>query len=118
MSDDDIFKGLRMKGGMEELMKSEEGRELATKLRSKLKELNDKFTGLSGDEKSKFLTDFREKFADSLGELPGSLNTKMDDNPDGAFKIREDISDFAPQKYLMGYFPFLVAVFVIVLVFG
>lgn len=118
MSDDEIFKGLRMKGGMEELMKSEEGRELATKLRSKLKELNDQFTGLSGDEKAKFLTDFREKFKDTLGELPKSFDNKLDDNSDGTFKIREDISDFAPQKYLMGYFPFLVAVFVIVLVFG
>lgn len=116
MAAKDILAESRMKGAMDELMKSEEGRELAAKLRSKLKQLNDEFAGLSGDEKTKFLGEFREKFTESLGEIKDSIKSSAS----GEFKIRGDESgDSAPSSVSLAfYLPFLIAVLIIVLVFG
>lgn len=111
-----------MKEAMDELAKSEEGRELAGKLRAKLKEMNDQFKGLSGDDKTKFLSEFREKFSDSLGDLKDSLSMKIGDNVDGEFKIREDESE--PTRPLTdliaqpNYMLFLFAIALILIVFG
>lgn len=119
MSTEDGFAKSRMKGAMDELMKSEEGRELASKLRNKLKELNDQLTGLSGEEKKKFLGEFREKFSDSLGELKDNFKSSLGDSLDGEFKIRGDEGSSTPtSERVTNYFPLLFAIFVLVLVFG
>lgn len=117
MASDDLLAKPNIKVAMDELMKSEEGRELASKLRNKLKELNDQFTGLSGEEKKKFLGEFREKFADSLGEIKDSFKTL--DDASGQFKLRGDESDSVPTPVsITNYFPLLFAILVLAVVFG
>lgn len=121
MSDEEIFSNSRIKGAMSELMKSEEGRVLAENLRSKLKELNDQFKGLSGEEKQAFLHDFRNKFSDSLGDLKDTLKIRAGEKVDGEFKFQDDDDSMPPfENYvpLINYWPFLVAVLIILLIFG
>lgn len=119
MSTDDGFEKSRMKGAMDELMKSEEGRELAAKLRNKLKELNDEYTVLPDEKKKDFLVEFREKFADSFGEIKDSIKSSLGDNPNGEFKLRGDESSSVPPPVAFNsYAPLLFAIFVLVLVFG
>lgn len=122
MAGDEGFSGSRMKEAMDELAKSEGGRELAEKLRSKLKQLNDQFKGLSGDDKSKFLDEFREKFSDSLGDLKDSLKMNIGGNVDGEFRIRDDENEPTqpPIEHLPqpNYMLFLLAIVIILVVFG
>lgn len=122
MADEEVFSQSRMKNAMAELMKSEEGRKLADQLKTKLKDLNDQFKGLSGNEKEIFLKEFKTKFADSLGDLKDTLKMHVADDTNGDFKIRGDESqtsftqnDYAPQP---NYFLFLFAIVLVVLVFG
>lgn len=117
MNDEEVFKSPRMKGAMDALMKSEEGREIAAKLREKLKALNDQFKDLTGDEKVTFLKEFKHKFADSLGDIAGG-NLGVGGDSDGAFKIRGDEELLAPQTQFFYYLPFILAFTFICLVFG
>lgn len=122
MAGQEGFSSSRMKDAMDELAKSEGGRELADQLRSKLKELNDKFKGLTGDDKTKFLDEFREKFSDSLGDLKDALKINVGGNVDGEFRIRDEENEStqppmgnSPQP---NYMLFLLAIVIILLVFG
>ena len=116
MAQDDVVgnSNSRMREAMDELMKSEEGRQLADKLKGKLKELNDQFKGLSGDDKKKFAEEFRDKFTESFGDLKDSLKMKVGDDfsDDGSIPTQ---TNFAPQP---NYVLFLVAIIIVVIVFG
>lgn len=123
MSMGDVFGSSRMKDAIDELSKSEEGRNLAEKLRTKLKELNEQFKGLSGNEKAKFLSEFREKFSDSLGDLKDSLNLKVGENVDGEFKMKEDANDafrHTTEHNMLqpNYKLFLLAIVIVLFLFG
>lgn len=120
MAEDQVFKNPHIKSAMDELMKTEEGKKLAEKLENKLKELSDKFQGLSGDEKKKFMGEFREKFSDSFGDIKDSLKMKVGENVNGGdFKFQEEESgSTSPLNYQTNYLPFLIALLFIVLIFG
>lgn len=122
MSVEEDFETPNMKSAMAQLMKSEEGRELASKLRTQLKKLNDQFTGLSGDEKTKFLDEFREKMGKHFGDLKEGIKSKMGGNDDGDFKIRDDSESSIPQSVVYNpspnYLLFFIAFLLIVAVFG
>lgn len=122
MSRDEIFSNPRIKGALDQLMDSEEGRELAQKLRTKLKELNDQFKGLPVEEKQQFLKDFSGKFSESMGDLKDTLSMKMGERVDGEFNFhdneRSQIRDPEVDDNFSYYWPFLGAVFVILLIFG
>lgn len=119
MANEEVFSQSRMKSAMDDLMKSEEGRKFADELRTKLKDLNDQFKGLSGTDKELFLKEFKTKFADTLGDLKESLKMQVGDEVDGNFKIRDDtepiFTDFPPQPNFM---LFLFAILLVILVFG
>lgn len=121
MSDEEVFSNSRIKGAMSELMKTEDGRVLAENLRIKLKELNDQFKGLSGEEKLTFLHDFRNKFADSLGDLKDTLKIRTGERVDGEFKFQDGDGPMPPfenHAALTNFWPFLIAVLIILLIFG
>jgi hypothetical protein len=122
MASEDMFSNPRMKSAMEQLMKTDEGKELADKLKVKLRELNEAFKDLKGDDKLKFLTDFKEKFSESIGDLKDTLSMKMGDEVDGEFKMREDDggSPPPPSHYVAqpNYFLFLIAIVLVVLLFS
>lgn len=118
MSEDDTFSSPRMKSALDELMKSEEGRELAENLRNKLKELNNQFKGLSDDEKKSFVEKFRDRFSDSLGELKDTISMKMGEKVDGEFRIQGDGEAEAAVSSNYNFLPVLGAVLVLVVIFG
>lgn len=122
MSEAENFETPRMKSAMDELMKSEEGRELAGKLRTQLKKLNDQFQGLEGDDKKKFLSEFREKMGDHFGELKESIKAKMLGNDDGEFKFNGEGESSVPRSVVYNpspnYFLFIIAFVAILVVFG
>jgi hypothetical protein len=121
MSGEGDFETPNMKSAMAQLMKSEEGRELASKLRVQLKKLNDQFTGLSGNEKKEFLNKFREKMGEHFGELKEGIKAKLG-GEDGEFKLTDDEDSSIPQSIVYNPSPnyalFLVAFLVILAIFG
>lgn len=123
MSDDDVLNSnVRIKGAMDELMKTEEGRELAGKLKAKLKELSDQFEGMKVEEKKEFLNTFRKEFSSSLGDVKDKLKLQLGEKVDGEFRLHDDGDgsipsplNYAPQP---NYTLFLVAVLLIVMIIG
>lgn len=113
----ETFQPSRLKEAMDELMKSEEGRELAENLRTKLKEMNEQFKDLSGEDKQKFVNEFRNKFADSLGNLQANLKQGNEENDEFRFQ-NDEKSSFDSFNASTNYWPFLIAIFVILLIFG
>lgn len=125
MSEPESFETPRMKGAMDELMKSEQGRELAAKLRVHLKKLNDQFKGLTGEDKKVFLNEFREKMGEHLGELKESIKAQIGGNDDGEFgefKIKGEEESSIPQSLVYNPSPnytlFFIAFIAIFIVFG
>ena len=119
MSEENEFTNSKVKNAMDEMMKSEEGRALAEQLRDKLKELNNQFKGLDGDEKKKFLSEFREKFSEKLGDLKDSLNINLGESENGQFKFHNDEGSVPPPvAYTPNYLTFIVAILLVVLLFG
>lgn len=114
MGEEGMFKSSKLKGAMDELMKSEEGKALAEKIRTKLKELNDQYKDLTGDDKKNFKEQFGEKFKDLVGDLSETLKNTPDD---GTFQIRDDPGVQALAGFY-NYLPFLLAVSFICLIFG
>lgn len=123
-SDDFLSQSLnnpKAKGALDELLKTEEGRELAAKIRIRLKELNEQFKGLTGDDKKEFIDNFREKFSDSLGDLKDSLREKISGSPDGQFKIKDDNSQIPPPVHYgpqQNYMLFIGAIVIVLILFG
>lgn len=122
MANQAMFDNPRMKSAMEQLMKTDEGKELADKLKLKLRELNEAFQDLKGDDKMKFLTDFKERFSDSMGDLKETLKMKIGEEIDGEFKVREDGEDSfaAPSQHVLqpNYMLFLIAIVLVFLLFS
>lgn len=120
MADQDTFETPRIKGAMDELMKSEEGRELASKLREQLTNLNNQFKNLKGEDKKKFLEEFREKMGDSFGTLKDTIKSKMASG-DGEFKFGGEESS-TPRSVVYdpspNYWLFFIAFVAIIVVFG
>ncbi|CRL08749.1 CLUMA_CG021304, isoform A [Clunio marinus] len=111
MSDDSPFENSRMRGAMDALMKSEEGREIAENLKSKLKQLNDQFKDLNHGEKQKFLNEFRDKFSESIGSLKDTLGEKYGET------FEEEVPNAYTQQ-LLNYLPFMIGVTILLLIFG
>lgn len=120
MFDEKTFETPRMKGAMDELMKSEEGRELASKLREQLTALNNQFKNLKGEDKRKFLEEFKDKMSDGFGNLKETIRSKMTSG-DGEFKFggeesstsRSVVYDPSPNYWL-----FFIAFVSVIVVFG
>lgn len=115
MAEEKVVENSRMKEAMAELMKTEAGRELAEQLRSKLKAMNDQFKGLSDEDKKNFAGEFREKFADSFNDLKDSFKEKLGDGFNGADQSAPPPSRYTPEP---NYYLFLIAIAVILIVFG
>lgn len=98
-----------------ELMKTSEGRELADKIREKLKDLNSQFKNLSPDDKRKFSNEFQGKFAETFNELKNVLKQKFEseEKPD---EFIEEFSENYEQNTT--YFVFIVAILIILMLFG
>lgn len=114
MGEEGMFTGGKLRGAMDELMKSEEGKALAEKIRGKLKELNDQYKDMSGEDKKNFKEQFGKKFQDLVGDLTDTLKNSPDD---GTFQIRGDPAVQASAGFY-NYLPFLLAVSFICLIFG
>lgn len=115
MGEEGVFSGSKLKGAMDELMKSEEGKALSEKIRAKLSELNAQYKELSGDDKKNFKEQFGQKFKDLVGELSDTLKNSPDD---GTFQIRGDPGAVQASAGFYNYLPFLLAVSFICLIFG
>lgn len=115
MAEEEVVSDSRMKNAMDELMKTEAGRELAEKLRGKLKELNEQFKGLSGEDKKTFSSEFREKFSESFSDLKDSFKAKLVEDSDGDDGFVPPPTGYFPQP---NYMLFLVAITLVILVFG
>lgn len=114
MAQEDIFQGTKLAGAMEELSKTKEGRDIASKLQDKLKELNAQFVGFSDAEKKTFLEEFRKKFSMSLkSALPDP-----EEDVDGVFKLSGEEEIAKIPFSMFNYVPFLLAFAVICLLFG
>jgi hypothetical protein len=124
MSGEESFETPRMKGAMDELMKSEEGRELAAKLRVHLKKLNDQFKGLEGEDKKIFLNEFREKMGEHFGQLKENIKSQMTGKgeEDGEFRFSGDDANSIPRSLSYdpspNYWLFFIAFLAILAVFG
>lgn len=117
MGEENIFESTRMKEAMDKLLKSEAGREMAGNLRSKLKELGEQYKGLSGDDKKEFLEDFQSKLQETLGGLNDALKVRSEDEFNAEFRTEDD-SESMPPVYARNYLPVLIAVVLLLLLFG
>ncbi|CAO1332399.1 unnamed protein product [Diamesa tonsa] len=115
------FNNARTASALEQLMKTPEGRELADQIRSKLKDLNEQFKGLSGVDKKQLVDEFKTKFADTLGNLKANLKNNAEDDIGGTFKFRleTDESENVVHSILPpNSRPFLLALLIIIALFG
>lgn len=114
MAEEEVVPKARLSEAMDALMKTDEGRELASKIRGKLKDLSDQFKNLEGDDKEKFIDEFRDKFSESFNDLRDSIKMKA-----GEGDFDEDYEPIheghgPPPNYVM----FLIAILIVILVFG
>lgn len=115
------FDAAKAKLAMGELMKTPEGREIAEKIKSRLRELDVQFQGLTDTDKKEFMSKFKGKFSETFDDLRESIKKNViDDDPNfndddlsGSF---ENSSPFQnnPQPFnWLFIFALLVIVFVI-----
>lgn len=107
-----------------DMMKTPEGRFLAEKVRTKLKDLNEQFKDLSQDDKIKFLKEFKDKFADSFDELKNNLKSQLEnsklESENDEFRLEgdDDDSSSVPYSPQSNHILFLTAVIIILFVIG
>lgn len=76
------FDASKAKLAMAELMKTPEGREIAEKIKTKLRELDVQFQGLTDIDKKEFMTKFKGKFTETFDDLRESIKKSvLDDEP-------------------------------------
>lgn len=127
MSGDGLpFDAEKAKLAMKELMKTPEGREIANKIKSRLKDLDVAFQGLKNSDKAEFMKKFKGKFSETFDDLRESIKKNIIDSgdvesDDPSFEEDENIPNnnfnvfqSSPQP---NYLLFLVAFLIILLLF-
>jgi hypothetical protein len=116
------FDASKAKLAMQELMKTPEGRVIAEKIKTKLRELDLQFDGLTDMDKKEFMKKFKGKFEETLDDLRDSIKKNvLDDSSDENFSSEPDFLNDQINSLQNSYEPniwLFVAIFVILIVFG
>lgn len=75
--DDLPFDASKAKLAMSELMKTPEGRQIAEKIKTRLRELDVQFQGLTDIDKKEFMSKFKGKFAETFDELRETIKDSV-----------------------------------------
>ena len=116
------FDASKAKLAMAELMKTPEGREIAEKIKAKLRELDVQFQGLKDSDKKEFMSKFKGKFTETFDDLRESIKQNVlgvepsidDDELGGNFENPSQYQ-IAPQPF---NWLFLAAVLFVIFVIG
>lgn len=71
------FDASKAKLAMSELRKTPEGREIAEKIKTRLRELDVQFQGLTDIDKKEFMSKFKGKFTETFDELRESIRDSV-----------------------------------------
>jgi hypothetical protein len=124
MSQETFEKSNRIKESMKKMMETPEGKAMGEKIRNKLKELNDQFKGLSGENKKKFADEFKGKFMETFDDLKDSLKVKFEENSDDIMNVESDEPESEKFSEPLNVVPqpnyalFLIALLIILVVIG
>lgn len=118
------FDAAKAKFAMQELMKTEEGRKIADKIKARLRDLDVAFQGLGENDKQEFMKKFKGKFSETFDDLRESIKKNVidseapnDDFVGGDTLPNDNINPLrhTPQP---NYGLFLVAFLIVLVVFG
>lgn len=121
------FDPAKAKEAMDQLMKTPQGREIADKIKAKLRELDLQFQTLKDGDKKEFMKKFKGKFSESFDDIRESLRKNIIENePEEDFMSGNDAlptpesTEFNPLRSVAqpDYKLFLIAFIIILLVFG
>lgn len=121
------FDPAQAKEAMAQLMKTPEGREIAEKIKAKLRSLDLQFQGLKEGDKKEFMKNFKTKFADSFEDLRDSLKKNLIDNDqedglsgDSGLPTSSGSTEFNPLRSVAqpDYRLFILAFLIVVVLFG
>jgi hypothetical protein len=119
------FDPAKTKEALDQLMKTEQGREIAEKVKAKLRELDLQFQTLNEGDKKEFVKNFQRKFTDSFDDLRESIRKNILDpeedliSGESALPASES-TEFNPLHSVSqpDYKLFIFAFILVVLVFG
>lgn len=121
------FDPAKAKEAMDQLMKTPQGREIAEKIKAKLRDLDVQFQTLQGEDKKEFMKKFKGKFADSFDDLRETLKKNiLDTEPEEDFVSGDsalppfESTEFNPLRSVAqpNYKLFVVAFIIVLLIFG